>query len=121
MSATRVWDSESSTWVPPDSGNSVFTWDSVSSAGVYTQRYFIHQDNIYNVTAVTDMSGSVVKEYGYDFGGGRADVFTASTPAAEKFYLAYGNTSQRHDDRSTGLMYWKIRYYSRHCCIIRRK
>ena len=119
QAVTQVWDADANEgaggYVAPDSSNSVFVWDNITDAGVFAQRYYAHQDNIFNVCAITSNDGEIIREYAYNFSGKREQIFDSSelTPSQPNALasFSYGNTAQRHDD-STGLMYWKNRYYS---------
>jgi len=65
--------------------------------------FYLHGDHLGSVSLTTDQSGAVVsKQHYYPFG----EVFDPEGPSPTDF----GFTGQRLDD-STGLMYYKARYY----------
>ena len=74
-----------------------------SAIGAGDQRLFYHQNTLYSIFALTDMSATVVESYQYDAYGTPSGPSAASNP--------YMFTGQRLDPE-TGVYYYKSRYFS---------
>lgn len=78
-----------------------------SSSRAQTQDFFYHADDLHNVTAITNTSGTVVENYEYD-DYGRPLNSTSLQPAASSLQPLLFNG--RRYDPETGWYYYRTRY-----------
>ena len=90
-----------------------------SAIGAGDERLFYHQNTVYSVFALTDITGTVVEGYMYD-AYGRQTVIAQSTGGGDDIFIIGGVSSSdnpylftgRRLDPGTGLYYYRMRYFN---------
>ncbi|MCI0564328.1 MAG: hypothetical protein MN733_38130, partial [Nitrososphaera sp.] len=78
------------------------------------QMYFVHENSIGSVAAITDSTGALIERYDYDVFGKPTITYASGTPVDPTVSLLGQPYSfqNRELDIETGLFYFRARYYS---------